>query len=220
MNVLYLGANVPVSQFSEMVKAANADMVVLAAQQLISAATLQSCALALSAEKIPVAFGGRIFNLRPELSDSISGHFLGADLTVALDEIEIMLRNKVNEPQPKAASPMYLVAHQAFVAKRPQIEMTVKELLEPLSASSEDIQTGVHFLGENIRAALQLGDMAYVSAELDWLNGLLQFHRSPESSLAHFMQIYSEAVNGSINGQSQPILEWFAAEIQKLNAQG
>ena len=219
LNVLYLGANVPVSQFSEMVKAAHADLVVLAAQQLISAATLQNCAQALSARKIPVAFGGRIFNLRPELSDSIAGHYLGADLNVALDEIEIILKNNIQKNQPKAASPMYLAAHQAFVAKRPQIEMTVKELLEPLSTSSEEIRTGIHFLGENISAALQLGDMAYVSAELDWLKGLLQFHRSPESELAHFMQIYSQAVNRNINGQGQPISEWFATEIQKLNAQ-
>jgi methanogenic corrinoid protein MtbC1 len=84
-SVVYLGANVPRQQFTEAVRNAKADLVVLIAQHLISAATLKYTSFALSGQKIPVAFGGRIFNLRPQLSDTIAGYFLGNDVFGALE---------------------------------------------------------------------------------------------------------------------------------------
>lgn len=220
LNVLYLGANVPVQQFSTTVKTASANLVVLVGQHLISAATLKHTSLALSGQKIPVAFGGRIFNLRPDLSRTIAGYFLGNDLTTALEEIEIILEGKLKKPEPEGITQAYAAAHQAFLSKRPQIEMTVRQSLEPLSISPEDIQTATHFLGENILAALQLGDMTHVSAEIDWLQGLLRTHGASGSQLAYFMQTYANAVDKNINGQGQPIFEWIEAEVQRLTSDG
>jgi hypothetical protein len=170
----------------------------------------------LSSQNIPVAFGGRIFNLHASLIASISGYFLGPELHTALEEIETILAVKTKQPQPKAASQIYIAAHQAYVSRRPQIELTIRQTLEPLSISPEEIKTSIYFLGENITAALQLGDMSHVSTEIDWLKGLLQSHGSPEGQLLRFMQAYSEAVVRNINGQGQPIYEWFANEIEKL----
>jgi methanogenic corrinoid protein MtbC1 len=218
LNVIYLGANVPAEQFSHTVKNIKADLVVLVAQQLISAATLQQTALALASQNIPVAFGGRIFNLRPSLPDRISGYFLGPELDTALEEIETVLKVKTNHFQPKAVSQVYLAAHQAYLSKRAQIELTIRETLEPLTISSEEIRTSIYFLGENITAALQLGDMSHASTEIDWLKGLLQSHGSPEGQLIHFMQTYSQAVAKNINGQGKPVVEWLANEVEKLKA--
>ena len=113
---------------------------------------------------------------------------------------------------------MYAAAYQAFISKRLQIDMTVKELFETLSISPEDMNIGIHFLGENITAALQLGDMSYVSAEVDWLRSLLQSYDTPPQQLIHFMEVYSQAVDKNINGQGQPIFEWLASEVEKLKA--
>ncbi|HSL44031.1 MAG TPA: B12-binding domain-containing protein [Anaerolineales bacterium] len=216
LNVLYLGANVPPSQFTETVKNTRANMVVLIAQHLLSAATLKHTSFVLSAQRIPVGFGGRIFNLRPNIAETIPGYFLGNDLNQALEEIETILSGNIKTRAPKGLSQSYAAAHQAFVAKRPMIEISVRESLEPLSISPEDIETGIHFLGENITAALQLGDMSHVSAEIDWLQGLLQSHGSSESQLAYFMQLYSNAIDKNINGQGKPIYEWIGSEIQRL----
>ena len=191
---------------------------ILVAQQLISAATLQQSALALSINKTPVAFGGRIFNLHSDLSETISGSFLGYDLSAALDEIEVILNNKVRWGQQRTAAQMYVSAHQAFVSKRDKIELAVKESLEHLSISPEDIKNGIHFLGENITAALQLENMTYVSAEVDWLRTLLQSCETPPQQLIHFMETYVQAVNKNINGSGHPIMDWFTVEIEKLRA--
>ena len=218
LNAIYLGANVPAEQFSTTVKGIKADLVVLIAQQLITAATLQQVALALSSQDIPVAFGGRIFNVHAGLPANISGVHLGQDLPAALDGIEVILAKRIRLPQIKAISPDHIAAHQAFVSKRTQIELTLRESIEPLSIAPDDIRTGIHFLGENITAALQLGDMSYVSSEVDWLKSLLQFHEAQPQQLIHFMQAYSEAVNKNINGQGEPIFEWLAVEAEKLRA--
>jgi MerR family transcriptional regulator, light-induced transcriptional regulator len=216
LNVVYLGANVPAAQFTDTVRSARADLVVLVAQHLLSAATLKHTSFVLSAQKIPVAFGGRIFNLRSNILDTIPGYFLGHDLNAALEEVELVLNGRRKKREPKVISQAHAAAHQAFVSKRPQIELNVRASLEPLSISPEDIETGLHFLGENITAALQLGDMSHVSAELDWLQGLLRSHGSSESQLAYFMQTYSKAIEKSIYGQGKPIFEWIEAEMERL----
>jgi methanogenic corrinoid protein MtbC1 len=216
LNVVYLGANVPVLQFTEAVRNARGQLVVLVAQHLISAATLKHTSLVLSAQKIPVAFGGRIFNLRPNISDTISGYFLGADLVAALDEMELLLNGKLKKREPVGVSQRYAAAHQAYASKRTQIDLSVREALGPLPISPEDIDTGVHFLGDNIMAALQLGDMAHVSAEIDWLIGLLRSHGASEGQLRYFLQAYGEGVDKNINGQGSPIFEWIESEIQRL----
>lgn len=216
VNVIYLGANVPADRFSGTVKDIRANLVVLVAQQLITAASLQQASLLLSSQDIRVAFGGRIFNNHADMPGSISGFFLGHDLPSALDQIEILLSKNMKLPQPRPASPTYVAAHQAFVSKRGEIDLTLKEWIEPLAIAPVNLQTGVYFLGENITAGLQLGDMSYVSGEVEWLKVLLQFHEAQPEQLIHFMQTYSEAVNKNINGQGKPIFEWFAAEVEKL----
>jgi len=215
-NVIFLGANVPTTRFADTIKKVKADLVVLVAQQLTSAATLQQTALALASQNIRIAFGGRIFNLHAQLPDSIPGTFLGYDLNSAMDEIDVILNNKVKQHQPKGPSQMYAASYQAFVSKRLQIDMTIRELFETLSISPEDMNIGIHFLGENITAALQLGDMSYVSAEVDWLRSLLQSYDTPPQQLIHFMEVYSQAVDKNINGQGQPIFEWLDTEVAKL----
>jgi hypothetical protein len=215
-NVIFLGANVPTTRFADTIKKVKADLVVLVAQQLTSAATLQQTALALASQNIRIAFGGRIFNLQAQLPDSIPGTFLGYDLNSAMDEIDVILNNKVKQHQPKGPSQMFAASYQAFVSKRLQIDMTIRELFETLSISPEDMNIGIHFLGENITAALQLGDMSYVSAEVDWLRSLLQSYDTPPQQLIHFMEVYSQAVDKNINGQGQPIFEWLDTEVAKL----
>jgi methanogenic corrinoid protein MtbC1 len=216
LNVIYLGANVPSEQFSTTVKDLNAELVVLVAQQLITAAALQQTAQTLSAQKIRVAFGGRIFTIHSELCNMIPGFALGNTLSEAMETIEIILSEKAKRNQPRRISPMYAAAHQAFVAKRAQIEVTFRQSLESLSIAPEDIRTGTYFLGENITAALQLGDMSYVSTEVDWLRSLLKAYDTPPQQLIHFMETYSKAVHQNINGEGKPISEWLTNEVEKL----
>lgn len=215
MNVIYLGANVPVERFEETVSKVKANLVILAAQTLTSAASLQLTALSLSGLRVPVAFGGRIFFLRKSLADHIPGHYLGDSVDSSIDEVEKMLKGRLKEKQLKTASQSCLAALQAFTSRRTSIENTIKELVQPLSISPDGLNTGIHFLGNNIAAALQLGDMEHVTGEVEWLQFLMQFHERPPQELNDFMQNYSRAVDLHINGQGDPIKTWLDSQANR-----
>jgi DNA-binding transcriptional MerR regulator len=214
-NVIYLGANVPTDRFEETVQAVRANLVILVSQTLVSAAALQHAALILSSKKISVGYGGRIFNMRPEIIKHISGHHLGNDVNAALEEVEHILNGKRKSTQTQSASQEYIAAHQFFTAKRADIEQTLKTLVKPLSISSESFQSGIHFLGDNIAAALQLGDMNHVSDEMAWVKFLLHAYERPDEELIDFMTAYAKAVNKNINGSGKPIFEWLSNEALK-----
>lgn len=215
LTVIHLGANVPAERFADTVTKVKADLVVLVSQTLTSAAALQIIALTLSGLRMPVSFGGRIFNLRPDLVDHIPGHYLGNSIDSSLEEIEKLLKAKPRAHTLKTASQEYLAAHQAFVSKRTHIENTIKELVQPLSISPEGLNTGIQFLGDNIAAALQLGDMEHVTDEIEWLKVLLQSHQRPPQELAYFMETYSQAVDQHINGQGEPIKVWLRKQASR-----
>jgi hypothetical protein len=210
--VIYLGANVPAEQFEETVKSVNAKLVILVAQTLITAATLQLTAQALTDLRARVGYGGRIFSLQPNLANHIPGYYLGASLTSSLDTVEKLLHARVKPKPLETISKKYVVAHQAFVSSRAHIESAIKELVQPLSLSPEGLNTGIQFLGDNIAAALQLGDMKLVTEEMEWLKTLLQSHQRPSQELAYFMEAYSQAVDKHINGQGEPIKTWLNAQ--------
>lgn len=215
INVIYLGANVPSTRFVETVNIVRANLVILVAQTLASAAYLQHTANALSNKGITVGYGGRIFNRRPEIHSYIPGHHLGNDVAASIMEVENIL-NKVRKPvQVKNASQEYIAAHQFFLSKRADIEMTLRTLIKPLSVSSEDYQNGIHFLGDNIAAALALGNMNYVSDEMDWIKFLLHAYERPDEELINFMDAYAKSVNKHINGSGKPIFEWLTNEAKK-----
>ncbi|MFN8410781.1 MAG: MerR family transcriptional regulator [Anaerolineales bacterium] len=212
LSVIYLGANVPADQFKETVSAVQANLVILVAQTLITAAALQLTAQALSGLQIPVGYGGRIFNLHPNLAEYIPGHYLGATLDSSLDTVDELLKAKAKTNLSRSISQPYMDAHQAFTSKRIHIESTIKELVQPYVIYSEGMDTGIHFLGDNIVAALQLGDMENINQEMEWVKVLLQSHDRPSQELKYFMETYSQAVDKHINGRGEPIKAWLRAQ--------
>ncbi|MEW6241314.1 MAG: B12-binding domain-containing protein [Chloroflexota bacterium] len=217
LNVIYLGANVPNVQFAETASAVRADLVILIAQTLVTAATLQHVAQTLASQDIPAAFGGRIFNVFPSIVESIPAHFLGNTVEAALDEVDRLTQSKVKREAAKPLTQEYLAAHQFFTSRRPEIEMTLRQHIQPLSVSPDNLMTDITHLGDNIAAALQLGDMNYVSGEIEWVKSLVKAHDRPVSELADFIASYARAVNEHINGSGRPIYDWLSNEIVKLS---
>jgi hypothetical protein len=129
--------------------------------------------------------------------------------------VEKLLQAKVKPNPFTANSQEYVAAHQAFISKRTHIESALKEFIQPISINPEGLGTGIQFLGDNIAAALQLGDMGYVTDEMAWLKTLLQSHQRPSQELVHFMDSYSRAVDQHINGQGEPIKVWLKTQASQ-----
>ena len=212
LNVIYLGANVPAEQFEETVKSVNAKLVILVAQTLITAASLQTTALALTNLRTPVGYGGRIFNLQPNLANCIPGYYLGDSAPSALETVEKLLQAKI-KPNPFNSHLTGICCRASGFYFQTHSHRKHHQRNSPIHPNqSEELNTGIQFLGDNIAAALQLGDMEHVTDEMEWLKTLLQSHQRPPQELAYFMETYSKAVDKHINGQGAPIKTWLKAQ--------
>jgi MerR family transcriptional regulator, light-induced transcriptional regulator len=212
LNVIYLGANIPAENFEEAIKVVHGKLVILTAQTLITAAALQSTAQALAGVHVPIGYGGRIFNLLPDLAQYIPGYYLGDSIPAALNTAEALLQSKVKPGLLKEISAKSRAAHHAFISERVRIEGSVRETAPSHSIGPEELNVGLQFLGDNISAALQLGSMDHLTDEMDWLKTLFDYHNKPLKTLSAFMQIYFRAVDKHIDGQGEPIKEWIKAQ--------
>lgn len=214
LNVVYLGANVPPEDFAETVESVRGKLLILVSQTLVSAAALQVTAQSLADLNTVIGYGGRIFTVLPNLTERIAGRYLGDSIATALDSVESILQMKgATKDNPAVrATKKYLEAHRFFNSERMRIESTVIESARSQSINLEGLSAGIQYLGDNIAAALQLGDMEYVTNEMEWLKTLLQAHERPAQELVDFMEIYSRAVDKHINGQGEPIKKWLKAQ--------
>ena len=91
LKIVYLGANIPALQIEETAAAIQPDLIVLATQQLTTAASLQSLVSSLKKLGTPISYGGLVFNRIPELRQRIPAHFLGESMTEGMERIEQLL---------------------------------------------------------------------------------------------------------------------------------
>lgn len=214
LNVIYLGANVPADCFAETVSAVNADLVILAAQHLISAAALHESARLLSAHGAQVAFGGRIFSLQADLANRVPGHYLGDRLEFALETVETLLAEKPLAPQPASPPAEYAQTLELFSAKRSLIEASIDAAARVQGADPVYFETAHKFMGDNLLACLKLGALSYLDSEIDWLTVLLQGLNLPQSVVYDYLRLYAAAVHQQLAGYALPITAWLEGQIQ------
>jgi DNA-binding transcriptional MerR regulator len=213
-DVVYLGANVPLERLESAIDTTQPQIMVASTQQLHTAATLLEFGHFLLAEGIPLAFGGRIFNLIPALRSRIPGHFLGDNLSEAPRVVEQMMSSPVPlAPVATAASEAYQHALEHFREHLPRIEAYVWQAMEPLDIMHAHLSRANESLARDIKAALTLGDMDFLSGELAWIEGLLANHQVPADLLGHFLNTYHQAIRTHLDERGQPIVAWLTQLI-------
>ncbi len=208
LNVIYLGSNVPAERFEETLTAVQPSLVVLTSQQLRTAASLQQTASLLSAHGATVVYGGRIFIMQPGLTAHIPGHYLGDTLEAGIEKIEMLLVSRPETPRIAPLPNEYLQTLRSFVIKRPLIENSVNERLRPFSTNPEHISNANQFLGDNIIAALHLGNLHYIDSELEWLETLIKVNRMPAQVVVDYLKTFAEAVEQHIPEEGRIISGW------------
>ncbi|GAB4481881.1 MAG: hypothetical protein OHK0031_04120 [Anaerolineales bacterium] len=211
INVIYLGANVPANRFEETLGAIQPHLILLSAQQLFTAATLQQTALMLSARGAKIAYGGRIFILQPELKTRIPGFYLGDTLETALETVENLLVEHAATPPITPTPTEYFATLKLYLLKRGLIENTINEKLMPGGLNPEYFATAHQFFGNNLIAALQLGDLRYMDGEMDWLRVMLQANHLPEKSVSDYVHAYATATRWHLGDNGNLLLNWMEA---------
>lgn len=218
LEVVYLGASVPVERLRETSAAIQPDLIVLAAQQLTSAATLQLAGLTLQGKGFALAYGGLIFNRVPALRERIPAYFLGESLAGAVQPVERLVETPAPFPLAISADETYRELVRTYQKKRPFIEIVVYENLQKAHLPAEYIGEANAFFGNGLAAALALGDPAFLEADLEWAKGLLTGHQMPAERIIPYLAVYSGALRNVMGEASTPITDWIDTYIAQNEA--
>jgi DNA-binding transcriptional MerR regulator len=215
--VIDLGANVPLNRLESMVVNLRPQLLIASAQQLPTAQTLQTLALTLVRLKIPLGFGGGIFNRLPLLRKHIAGHFLGEDLSGLTGAVQAILRAPWSPPDVIETPREYVSALEHYRERLPVIEADVLAALG-LNAREMVQQAGATaYLAQYLGAALALGDINFLDVDLNWIRGLLSAHQLPDEALLGFLQVYQSTVQKHLDRRGGVIGEWFRQALAELD---
>ena len=212
--VIYLGANVPTEQLETTVAATRPQLAIMAAQQLHTAATLAEAAVVLQQEGVPLAYGGLIFNLLPELRNRIAGNFLGEALEAAPQVVESLMAAPRPVPNAEPVSETYLQALDQFEERRMLIEAQAVQTLNAAGYAHNHLTMANRQLYLNIGAALTLGDTRFLGTNIEWIQGLLENRRVPEGVLNHYLGAYREAAAVQL-GEESPVTGWLGELLSR-----
>ncbi len=205
--VVYLGANVPSEQLEKTVAAVAPQLVILAAQQLHTAATLLDLAPVVQQAGIPLAYGGMVFNLLPALRKRIPGHFISEHLDIAPQTVEMLLAEYHPQPQVETVTERYIQARDHFRQQESLIQTQLVQAHGPIGLAPHPLALA-HRQVLNIGAALALGDMDFAGTDIDWIKGLLGNRGQPAHLLRDYLITYHQAAKEHLDERGEPVVAW------------
>jgi MerR family transcriptional regulator, light-induced transcriptional regulator len=204
--VIYLGANVPLERLEEAVRSTSPMLVLSLAQTLPAAASLRDMAALFTEAKIPLAYGGLIFNLVPELRNHIPGHFLGDDFSGLATRVEQAARRPESPAILLQADQKHLAALELFRVHQPLIVARVNTRLESGGIDPGQLTTANQSLGQHIVAALSLGDICLIRHSVSWVEQMLENLGLPPEMLPGYIEAYKDAVQENLGEGGQLIV--------------
>jgi DNA-binding transcriptional MerR regulator/methylmalonyl-CoA mutase cobalamin-binding subunit len=209
-DVVYLGANVPIARLEATIKATNPGLVILAAMQLHTAASLMEMAQILQEEGVPLAYGGRIFTQVPELRACIPGYFLGERLENVVPAAEGLLIAPPELLEPVHRSDAHQQALANFREQGPAIDAYIWDVIQTNGLREYQLAIANDFIARDIQAALTLGDMDLIQPEFKWLEDLLANYQVPPELFPQYIKVYQQALAEHLDERGRPILDWIA----------
>lgn len=207
--VLYLGANVPIGRLESTLSTIDPQLVIFSAQLLTTAASLLDTATVLQEHHIRLAYGGRIFNLLPQLRKRIPGYFLGEQLENVGARVEQLLTRPQLMPAADPSADHMLHALEYFERRRPSVEAAIWNYVRDTGMRYEQVELANRYLASNIKATLRLGDMSYLKVEIDWIKRLLSTNVDDLTLLPHYLRAYKQSLVDHLDARGEPIYKWF-----------
>ncbi|MBK8987082.1 MAG: MerR family transcriptional regulator [Chloroflexi bacterium] len=205
--VIYLGANVPTSRLEATVDLIKPDLVVLAAQQLSTVASLLEVAQVLHKKEVRVAYGGLILNRAPSLRQRIPGYFLGENLEDAVQTISQIMTFNPPMPAPEPTPKVYERALSHYVNRYPLIEMDAWQEISTHGIPYAYVSDTNMRLSGAIIAALSLGEIKSINTEINWTHQLVRNYGISSDWQIEYFTAYCRAVDKHLNGNGLVIVE-------------
>jgi hypothetical protein len=189
------------------------NLVIFSAQLLKTAATLLESANVLHKNDTPVAFGGRIFNIVPELRDKIPGIFLGETLADAVVVIENSLAQMPKIPAPDLHPQNYKNLSDQFMIFRSAIEAEVYQNYTQFEIPASILKMANDELGDILSASLKLGDIAYADVEIAWLSKMLSHKDGDKDKMTQYLDLYAHAAQKHLGPGGDILFQWLTNTV-------
>lgn len=211
-DVVYLGANVPIERLETAVSTIHPQLVIISAQTLHTASLMLPMAQQLYEMNIPLAYGGAVFSYLEDARKPIPGHYLGNKLQNVPDVVKKLLKSPQSPSPETTISPAYQAALDHFVGRRSAIEADLQKAGSFDNIAVNLLQYANHDLGNNIEAALMLGNMDLLAVNINWVKGLLMnyHYKMPDELMHKYINMYYQAAKNNLEDAGVPILEWFS----------
>ena len=213
--VIDLGANVPLDRLEPMLTSIRPMLVIASAQHLPAAYTLQTMAASVTKLHIPLAFGGRVFNQQPALRRHIAGHFLGESLLDIPRAVQEILHAPWPLLETVETSREYLAALEHYRERLPLLEAELMAAFDPKQREMVRKAGANGYFAQYLMAALGLGDIDLLDADLNWIHGLLAIHHLPDTVLRGYLEAYRSATQKHLDRRAQMIVEWFDQALEE-----
>ncbi len=213
--VIYLGADLPVAETEAAVRRAAPRWVIASAHHLPPAVGIQALGALLQEMRVPLVYGGRIFNRVPALRLRMTGHFLGERMEEAPARLEEWAVQPPPLPPILSTPEEYRHTWSLYQEQEWPIRTRVLSLLSvhPITRDLPDWLPEYTF--SHIRSALVLGDMALADAYVDWLRGLRDGFSLPEGWVGPFLEAYRKGIERYMGKDGAPLLEWLERQINE-----
>jgi methanogenic corrinoid protein MtbC1 len=212
--VPYLGANVPVERLEVTVAATKPQLVIMAAQQLHTAASLVEAADLLQQLGVPLAYGGLIFNLLPALRRRVAGHFLGENLETAPQVVESLMTAPHPVPAAEEIPESYRQSLARFQEHQALIEAQLVQKLRAAGFVPSHLAVANREMSLNIGAALALGDLHFLGTDMEWAQGLIQNYQVTEGTMSGYLRAYHEVAAEQL-GEQDPVVDWLGELVDR-----
>ena len=215
-DVIYLGANVPLSQLDDALRVNTPQLIISVAQTLSSAASLREMADYANAQGVPLVYGGGIFNQNPAITDCIRGYYLGGEIATIPQVVERLLSRLPPLPSPLPIAPEYKQILVKFVEYEAFVISSVTQIMQSEQLEPAHLENANTFFTRDIVSALTLGDIHFLNMSVGWLEGMLKNHGLSPLLAERYFAAYHQAVRRFLGREGNPILEWLAKYDQSM----
>ena len=214
---VYLGGNLPSSEMVATLQEIQPDLVVFVSQQLRSAGSLLDMSELIVRQDVPVAFGGRIFNISDTIRRRVPGSFLGTDLLQAGPNAEIVLSKPSHFlTDPPSQSNQYEDLLATSRANLPRMLAEISTATQGKTPQWTTLVRPTFSLSSSILSALRFGDPSILALEADWLCTFLKSRNISISVAEEYLLLGLTVVQSVLGSDGSPIVEMLETLLNEV----
>ena len=203
---VFLGENLSLNEMEETLERVQPDLVVLVSQQLRTAGNLLDMSELIIGQRVPLAFGGRVFNLSETIRCGVPGEFLGHDLLQAGFKAESLLLTPGLQNGPVLPSTSY----QELIARyRANLHLVSARVLSGDNGIPPEwarLGRPSFSLTSSMMSALRFGDLGLIALEAEWVYTFLESRGLPFRMLEEYLNLGISVVQSVLGSEGDPIV--------------